>query len=109
MPKNNLMKHFYFKMKLKPGCADEYKKRHQNIWPELKELLLSAGIKEYIIVLDKETDILFASQKLPEDYDVEYLPQQPIMKKWWKYMSDLMETNDDFSPVCIELENMFTI
>lgn len=96
-------------MKLKPGYAKEYKRRHQNIWPELKELLTDAGIQEYSIWLDKETNILFALQKLSDDFDNSKLSEQPIMKKWWKYMKDLMETNEDMSPVCVELEDMFNM
>lgn len=98
---------FSFKMKLKPGYREEYKKRHQNIWPELKELLSISGIKEYSIWLDEETDILFAIQYLPENYNSSRLASSPIMKKWWEYMKDIMETNDDFSPVTVELKKMF--
>lgn len=52
-----------FKMKLKPGYADEYAKRHEQIWPGLKKLLKDAGIYDYSIYLDEETNILFAVQK----------------------------------------------
>lgn len=101
------MKRYYFKMKLKPGCEDEYKKRHAEIWPELKGLLRSAGIEDYSISFDKKTNILYASQKLPDDFEGERLSNNPVMRKWWKYMADIMETNMDSSPVCIELEEMF--
>ncbi len=38
-----------FTMKLKPGCAAEYKIRHDAIWPELADLLSASGITEYSI------------------------------------------------------------
>lgn len=101
------MKRYGFKMKLKPGYAGEYKKRHQHIWPELKKLLTDAGIQEYSIWLDEETHILFAEQKLSDDFDGSKLPEQPVMKKWWEYMKDLMETHEDMSPVCKELKEVF--
>lgn len=101
------MKRYSFKMKLKPGCAQEYKRRHENIWPELKQLLSNVGIQDYSIYVDKESHTLFATQKLADSFDGEKLSEHPLMKKWWKYMADLMETNADYSPVCTELKEMF--
>lgn len=101
------MRRYAFKMKLKPGKEDEYKKRHGHIWPELKKLLVEAGIKDYSIYLDKKSHILLAIQQLPDNFDDKKLADNPVMKKWWKYMADLMETNADYSPVCVELEEMF--
>lgn len=101
------MKRYAFKMKLKPGRAEEYKARHDHIWPELEKLLEEAGIQDYAIYLDKESHILFATQQLPDHFDNKKLADNPVMKKWWEYMADLMETNTDYSPVCVELEEMF--
>jgi L-rhamnose mutarotase len=103
----HIMKRHGFTMKLKPGCAAEYRKRHELIWPELKELLAEAGIRDYVIFLDEGTGTLFASQQLPVDFDGGRLAAQPVMQKWWKYMADLMETNPDLSPVTEELQEMF--
>nr|WP_294898152.1 L-rhamnose mutarotase [uncultured Pedobacter sp.] len=94
-----------FKMKLKPGFKDEYKKRHDEIWPELAELLQQAGIFNYSIFLDEETNILFAVQHL--NGNTPDLTQKSIMKKWWVYMADIMETNADQSPIAVELPRMF--
>ena len=54
------MRRVGFKMKLHPGRAAEYKKRHDESWPELAELLAARGIRDYTIFHDPETDILFA-------------------------------------------------
>lgn len=89
-----------FKMKLKPGFEAEYKKRHDEIWPELAEALREAGVSDYSIFLDEETLTLFAVQKLSHDNTADALPQTDIVKKWWAYMADIMETNPDNSPVC---------
>lgn len=86
-------------MKLKPGFEAEYKKRHDEIWPELSKLLSESGISEYSIFLDEETLTLFAFQKLKKGFEGEAIPNNPIIKKWWAYMADIMETNDDNSPV----------
>ena len=83
------MKRIAFKMKLLPGVKEEYKKRHQNIWPELKELMLKAGIKDYSIFFDQETDTLFAVQKVSGESDSQELGQTEIVQKWWAYMADI--------------------
>lgn len=96
-----------FKMKLKPGFAAEYKKRHDEIWPELRQFLSEAGIHDYSIFLDEETNTLFACQKLTDDFDESAIPAHPIVKKWWAYMADIMETNPDNSPVVTPLNEVF--
>ncbi|AXP80154.1 L-rhamnose mutarotase [Mariniflexile rhizosphaerae] len=96
-----------FKMKLKPGFEAEYKKRHDDIWPELSELLSETGIQDYSIFLDEETLTLFAVQKISKDFDEAYLPNHPIVKKWWAYMADIMDTNPDNSPVSKPLKEVF--
>jgi len=101
------MKRVAFKMKLKVGYKEEYKKRHDEIWPELKEELSRAKIYDYSIFLDKETLTLFAVQKIKDNNTVEELTSKEIMKKWWNYMKDIMETNPDNSPVITSLEEVF--
>jgi L-rhamnose mutarotase len=96
-----------FKMKLKPGFEEEYKKRHGAIWPELSKLLKERGISDYSIFLDNETNILFAVQKVSGDRGSQDLGKNPIVKKWWAYMADIMDTNADFSPVTTPLQQVF--
>lgn len=101
------MKRFGFKMKLKPGFKEEYKKRHTEIWPELKALIQSTGVSDYSIFLDEETNILFAVQKQSGDASSQDLGTNPLVKKWWAYMADIMESNQDNSPVTIPLQEVF--
>ena len=101
------MRRFAFKMKLLPGFKDEYKKRHDNIWPDLKKLLSDTGITDYSIFFDQETNTLFAVQKISGDDDSQELGKKEIVKKWWAYMADIMVTNPDNSPVSITLEEVF--
>jgi L-rhamnose mutarotase len=101
------MKRFAFKMKLKPGCKEEYKKRHNEIWPELKQLLKESGVYDYSIFLDEETGTLFACQKQEGNSSSQDLGDNPIVQKWWDCMADLCETNPDNSPVSIPLEEVF--
>lgn len=93
-------------MKLFPGFAEEYKKRHAEIWPELSALLKENGISDYTIFLDDETDILFAVQQ-QNGQSSQDLGSTAILQKWWAYMADIMETNPDNSPVSKPLTKVF--
>lgn len=94
-------------MKLNPGMIEAYKERHENIWPDLRQLLKDAGISEYSIFFDEETNTLFAFQKQAGEQGSQDLGQTEIVREWWKYMAELMETNPDNSPVSIPLEEVF--
>ena len=96
-----------FKMKLFKGKEDEYKKRHDEIWPELKSLLKTTGIEDYSIFLDTETNVLFGVLKIEDPMELDELPNHPVMRKWWNYMKDLMETNEDESPVSVRMSEVF--
>lgn len=101
------MKRLAFKMKLKPNTSEAYTKRHNAIWPELKELLKETGVSEYSIFLDEETNTLFAFQKVSGEGGSQELADNPIVKKWWAFMADIMDTNPDSSPISIPLEEVF--
>lgn len=104
------MKRFAFKMYLKPGCGDEYQKRHANLWPELRERLEASGVKNYSIYLDIDTNTLFGYQEVVGDansQDVEAADE--ITRRWWDYMADIMEVNPDNSPVTIPIQEIFHI
>ena len=101
------MRRLAFKMHRREGQEEEYKKRHNKIWPELKKLLKEAGISEYSIFLDDETSTIFAFQKVQETGGSQTLGENEIAKKWWAYMADIMETNPDNSPLSVALEEVF--
>ena len=92
------MKRHAFTMKLKPGVEAEYKKRHDEIWPELSAAIHAAGVSDYSIFLDEETLTLFAVQRQADNNSAADLPNHPIVRKWWVYMAPLMEVNADDSP-----------
>ncbi len=96
-----------FKMKLHPGMEAEYRKRHDEIWPELSALLHEAGVRDYSIHLDRETNILFGVLSRPADHSMASLPEHPVMKRWWAHMADIMESNPDNSPVQSDLVTVF--
>lgn len=102
-----IMERVAFKMKLFAGFEQEYKKRHDEIWPELSALLKNAGITDYAIFLDEETNTLIGVLKVADKAKMDMLPANTIMQKWWAYMSDIMESNADGSPVSTPLKEVF--
>ena len=101
------MERVAFKMYLNEGQKEEYKKRHNELWPELHQLLKDAGVSEYSIFLDEETNILFAFQKLSGTGSSQDLGKTEIVQKWWAFMADVMKTNPDNSPISIPMEEVF--
>ena len=98
-----------FRMRLHAGHEDEYQRRHDALWPELADLLRDAGIVEYRIFLDPESRALFAVLTRRVDHTLDALPQHPVMQRWWAMMRDIMDTNEDHSPVQVPLREVFRI
>lgn len=101
------MQRHAFKMFLNPGCEAEYIRRHDEIWPDLVILLKDAGISNYSIHLDRETNVLFGYLERRDDHAMETLPDDPLMQRWWAHMGDIMRTNPDGSPVAVALTETF--
>lgn len=98
-----------FRMKLHPGQADEYRRRHDAIWPELAQELKTRGVVDYRIFLDPESLALFAVMTRRRDHDLDALPGTEIMRRWWAMMGDVMDTNPDQSPVQVDLPPLFVL
>lgn len=96
-----------FKMQLNPGMAAEYRKRHDDIFPELIDLLHEVGVKDYSIHLDEATNTLFGVLWRRTDHGMAGLPATAIMQRWWAHMADIMATNDKDQPVSVDLVPMF--
>ncbi len=95
------------KMKLFKGKEEEYKKRHDELWPELEQLLKRKGISEYSIFLDPDNNALIGVLNAEDPSALENLPAEPVMQRWWAYMKDIMECNPENSPVSIPLKEVF--
>ena len=96
-----------FRMKLHAGQDAEYKRRHDELWPDLAQLLKETGIREYSIFLDPDTLHLFGVLEIDDPARMDDLPSHPVMKRWWSYMKDIMDTNSDHSPVSVPLKEVF--
>ncbi len=93
-----------FKMKLNPGMIDEYKERHSKVFPELEDQFRLAGVSDYTIWFDEQTNYLFGYVVLEDNKIWDNIANTEACTRWWKYMAEIMETNEDFSPVSFELD-----
>jgi L-rhamnose mutarotase len=98
---------YAFRMRLMPGMRQAYKARHDAIWPELVALLRQAGISDYSIHFDAETNALIGVLWRADGHGMDALSQSPIMRRWWAHMADIMETKPDNEPVVVPLETVF--
>jgi L-rhamnose mutarotase len=96
-----------FKMEVFAGQEAEYIKRHDEIWPELKQLLKDHGISDYSIFLDRDTRLLFGVMKVEDPGALDRLRLSPVMQKWWTRNVNIMPVNPDHSPVSTPLEEVF--
>ena len=101
------MQKYAFRMRLNPGMEDEYRRRHDAIWPELVTLLKDAGISDYSIHLDRESGTLFGVLWRTDDHRMDDLPGHPVMQRWWAHMADIMETKPGNEPVAVPLVTVF--
>ncbi|MGO2893133.1 MAG: L-rhamnose mutarotase [Enterococcus devriesei] len=97
------------RMKLYPGLKKEYAKRHNDLWPEMREMLKAHGAKSYSIFFDPETDFLFGYLEIEDEEKWAQTADTEINRKWWDYMEDVMDTNPDHSPVAVDLEQVFEL
>ena len=96
-----------FKMKLFSGVEKEYERRHNELWPEMRDMIHEYGGKNYSIFLDRETNILFGYIEIESEERWTASADTEICRRWWHYMADIMETNSDESPVSVDLAQMF--
>lgn len=98
-----------FVMKVHAGKHAEYKRRHDQLWPEMKALLEDHGVRSYTIWLDAPRDLLFAHVEVESKQRWDAIASTPVCRRWWAYMKDIMATNPDSSPVAEELAEVFRL
>lgn len=96
-----------FVMQVNQDAYEEYKRRHDDIWPEMVTLLKKHGGHNYSIYLHAKTGQLFGYVEIESEAQWQQVANTEICQKWWSYMKDIMETNADNSPCSIELSEVF--
>jgi L-rhamnose mutarotase len=96
-----------FLMTLRPGCREEYERRHNPVWPEVEEVLREHGVRNYSIFHEPGTDRLFAYAELESEELWARIAGTEACRRWWSHMKGLMLTNPDDSPVSENLDEVF--
>ena len=98
-----------FRMTLKEGKLEEYKRKHDEVWLEISEILTSSGVTNYSIYYDKKDNTLIEYMELTDDNTFDQMEELETIKKWNIFMKDLLVTKfeEDASPVVDELLEVF--
>lgn len=96
-----------FTLEVYPDKIAEYIKRHDEIWPEMVEMLHDHGVSNYSIYLGTDGKTLFGYAEISSEERWEAIAQTEVCQRWWVYMQDIMVTNPDNSPVSHPLQEMF--
>ena len=96
-----------FKMSVHPDQHAEYARRHQPIWKELEETLLTHGVRSYSIFLDAQTSELFGYAEIEDEERWQAIARTEVCRRWWRHMREIMPSNPDHSPVSDELQEVF--
>ena len=94
-------------MQLRAGSLDEYRRRHNPIWPELAAVLKAHGVRNYSIHLQPQTLQLFGYAEIESEERWAAIAQTPVCRQWWAHLRELMAVNADDSPVSMGLEEVF--
>lgn len=94
-------------MAVSPGKAEEYKRRHNPIWPELAQVLKQHGASNYSIFYHASTRQLFGYVEVADGARWEEIGQSEVCLRWWKYMSEIMPANPDGSPASAALHEIY--
>ena len=84
------MEKYAWKATIKDGCFEEYCRRHDEIWPELVEVLKAAGICNYTIWnVGNELFGYYECEK-GVDFAAKTQAESTVVDKWNEYMNDIM-------------------
>jgi L-rhamnose mutarotase len=103
------MERIGFTLRLPAENIAEYTRRHDEIWDELKLAIHEQGGRNYSIFAAPELNLVFGYLEVDDPAAWAQGGSSDITLRWWKYMSDIMPTNDDFSPIQTDLRRVFTL
>jgi L-rhamnose mutarotase len=94
-----------FTMRLKPGGLDEYRRHHQEIWPELVAEIERQGIAQ--ITIFENDPVLFLYSEISDEEAWDRLWHSAIHDKWGEVMNPLMEFTSEGIVDSTEVREVF--
>ena len=98
-----------FRLTLVEGQLEAYRKRHDEIWPELEDALRTAGVIEYRIFNQPGDTALFAVMRRKKNHSIESLAASALMRRWWDMMKDVTLTGIDGVPIQLALDPVYVM
>ena len=89
------MEKYAWSGRIAAGKKAEYIKRHDEIWPEMVEVLKSAGIKNYTIWNVGDTLFGYYECEKGVEYAAEVQKSSPVVARWDEYMKDILIMEKD--------------
>jgi L-rhamnose mutarotase len=86
------MKRVGILLKVKPEMIEEYKKRHENVWPEMQEALRRTGWHNYSLFL-RDDGLLFGYYEAEESHEaaVAGMAKEEVNQRWQDWMAPFFE------------------
>lgn len=81
--------------KIVDGKQAEYKRRHDNIWPEMKQVLADAGIRNYTIWMTGNELFGYYECEQGLEYASKVQAESEVVKRWDEYMKDILIMEKD--------------
>ena len=91
-------------MRLRPGGYSGYKKAHDELWPELADVIAGAGVSMAIF---RHGDLLFVHGVAPSE-EAWHSVRGRAVDRWMEWMTDFLETDETGKSVVIPLEQAFS-
>jgi L-rhamnose mutarotase len=95
------------RMAVHPGQHDEYARRHSPIWRELEDVIKAHGAHRYSIFLDESDGSLFAYVEIEDEARWAAIATDPVCRRWWTHMAEIMPATPDDSPRNVPLREVF--
>lgn len=77
---------------LKDGCYDEYKRRHDDLWPEMSDLIARHQLSTLVY---RRGDLLIVYSAAPSKEAFDEAEQDPVTSRWNDYMRDVLESKEN--------------
>ena len=88
------MSHYAWVLEVRPGEEEDYKKRPDEVWPDMVEMLSEAGLRNYNIFRHGLTLFgYFETDDLKKSID--HIAKSEVNKKWGEYMAPIMKVDID--------------
>ena len=84
------MEKYAWKAKIVDGALEEYVRRHDTIWDEMKSVLDEAGIVNYTIWNVGNELFGYYECKKGVEYAAKVQSESPVVERWNEYMKDIL-------------------